>query len=150
MLEAELSLVTPLPEIIHKTRMYSGISFLALHLQFDIKSNDDHICCTNGCILEIKQSRLKNQNFHQMFVFDPYQRVILLINKLRPGEDHEYPRSPSSSKNNRMPPVPLIPHGLNIELGTTQSTKIATEPKIQGRNCFSNVRLLTRPVLNLL
>lgn len=41
MLEADLSLVTALPEVTHKTRMYCGISFLAYHLQFDSKSNDD-------------------------------------------------------------------------------------------------------------
>lgn len=134
-LEAELSLVTPLPEVICKTRMYSGTSFSAHHLQFDIKPNDDHTCCINGCVLEIKQSRLRNQNFHQMFIFDLPQCVTLLINKLRPGECHEYPRLPSPHKNNRMHSTwsQYLVRNLLI-VRDAESTKIATEPKIQGRN----------------
>lgn len=73
--------------------MYSGISFLAHYLRFDIKSNDVHICCINGCMPD-----LGTRSFTKC-LYLTYTSIILLINKLRPGEDNEYPRAPSSCKN---------------------------------------------------
>lgn len=64
--------------------MYSGISFLAPYLPFDIRS--DHLLCINVCVLKKKGHRLRKQKFHKIFIFAVYILVMLLINKLRLGE----------------------------------------------------------------
>lgn len=56
-------------------------------LKFDIPSHNDYAHCVNGCILKIKQSRLRKQAFPKRLIFDLYKLVTLLIHRVRLGEN---------------------------------------------------------------
>lgn len=110
--------------------MYSGISSLGPYLPFDIRG--DHLLCINDCVLKKKGHRRRKQKFHKILIFALYTLVMLLINKLRPGEA-TWKRS--SCKHTGMSPLPPIPRGMNI-FRDSESTPVFNEHKIQGRNYF--------------